>query len=319
MPKLITIVIPAHNEEKNISEIYREIVGIFKEKLPNYSREIIFVDDGSTDKTLDEIKKLTKTDVSVKYIEFSRNFGKEAATTAGIHIAHSEAVIIIDCDLQHPPEYIPEFVEKWENGAEMVVGIRQKDEHDGLVKAAGSKMFYKIMHAIGETPIAPHSTDFRLIDRKVIKEFNKLTEHNRMTRGLFAWLGFKRDFVYFIPRKRMNNKPSYNKIKLTRLALSSFVGHSFFPLKLAGYLGMFIVFISLIFGIFMIVDKIFNDPWGMHFSGPAMLAVLLLFLIGIVLSCLGLIALYIGAIKSEVTNRPLYVIRDSNLNKEKEV
>ena len=247
----------------------------------------------------------------MKHLEFSRNFGKEIATSAGLHHALGEAAIMIDADLQHPSEFIPEFVEKWENGAPVVVGIREKNKGEELFKRIGSALFYRIMNLIGETQIIPNATDFRLLDRKVIEEFKKFTERNRITRALVDWLGFEIARVYFRANERKSGKAGYNYLKLIKLALSSFVSHSLFPLKLAGYLGIFITVFSTFLGLFVIIEQIIlKDPLGVRFSGTAMLAVMILFLVGVMLSSLGLIALYIAHIHDEVINRPMYVIKN---------
>ena len=280
----------------------------------NYNYEIIFVDDGSSDNSVDEIKKLADTDENVFYFEFSRNFGKEIATSAGINNAKGDAVIMLDADLQHPPKLIPEFLKKWESGAEIVVGIRNKNKGEGLIKKFGSFLFYKIINLISATKIIPRSTDYRLLDKVVIREFNRFTERSRMTRGLIDWLGFRRDYIYFNAEQRINGNAGYSVFKLIKLALSGFISLSLFPLKFAGYLGIAIVLFSGPLGVFIFIEKyILNDPWGFSFSGPAILAVIILFLIGIVLACLGLIALYIGNIQNEVMNRPLYVLRSKKL------
>ncbi len=307
---LISIIIPARNEEKNIPLICDKIIKVWDILKHKYAYEIIFVNDGSTDASSAVLEKLGTENKNVKYIEFSRNFGKELALSAGIFYARGDAAIIIDADLQHPPELIPDFIEKWEKGAEIVIGIRNKNKGEGLIKKFGSILFYKIMNSIGETEILPQETDYRLLDKKVIVEFNRFTEKNRITRGLIDWLGFKKDYIYFNAHERINGKAQYNNMKLFRLALASFVSQSLFPLKFAGYLGIFITFFSGLFGLFIFIERyILNDPWGMSFSGPAILAVIILFLIGIVLSCLGLIALYIASIHTEMINRPIFVIR----------
>ncbi len=310
MKKLISIIIPVYNEEKNIPLVYQEILKIWSELESKYDYEIIFVDDGSQDKSSEIIENLAEVDKKVKYIQFSRNFGKEIATSAGIYYSKGDAAIILDADLQHPVELIPKFIEKWENGVDIVVGIRQKNKKEGLIKRVGSYWFYKIMNLIGETKIVPRATDYRLIDKKVIQEFNRFTERNRITRGLIDWLGFKRDYIYFKANQRKFGKASYSFLKLVKLALSSFVSLSLFPLKFAGYLGITITFFSGIFGVFILVEKyILDDPLNLNITGTASLAVLILFLIGIVLSSLGLITLYIANIYSEVLNRPIYVIK----------
>ncbi len=306
--KLISIVIPVHNEENNIPLMHTELKKVIN--ATDYDFEIIFVNDGSTDNSFAELNKIANTDNTVKVIEFSRNFGKEAATTAGLETCQGAACIVIDVDLQHPVELIPEFIKKWEEGAEVVVGVRIKNKAEGLIKKIGSYLFYLTINRIAETKITPHATDYRLLDRVVIEKFKELKEKNRMTRALIDWLGFKRDYVYFSANERRYGKASYSYLKLMKLAVSSYVAHSLLPLKLAGYLGIFITFFSSIMGLFMFADKFFLvEPYKMNFSGPAILATIILFLVGIVLICLGLIALYIGNIHAEVINRPLYIIK----------
>ena len=309
MPKVISIVIPLLNEEKNIPLIHAELERVFAPLKDKYNHEIVFVNDGSLDGSQREIEALAKS-AHVKFIEFSKNFGKEIATSAGIHAATGDAVMMLDADMQHPVDLIPEFLEKWEAGADIVVGIRQKNAKEGVVKKFGSKLFYRMTKAISETEITPNATDFRLLDRKVMDEFNRFTEHGRITRGLIDWLGFSREYIYFDANERKFGVAAYSPIRLVRLAFSAFISHSLFPLKLAGYIGAIIMLISFPLGVFIFFERfVFNDPFHFHFTSPAILAVLNLFLIGIVLSCLGLIALYIANIHVEVVDRPLYVVR----------
>jgi len=314
--KLISIIIPVFNEEKNIPRIYLEIIKVWENLKDFYDYEIIFVNDGSKDDSFNEVKSISKGDKKVKCFNFSRNFGKEIALTAGINNSHGDAAIMIDADLQHPPELIPNFIKKWEDGADVVIGVRDKNNGEGIIKRWGSFCFYKAMNAIGETKMTPKSTDFRLIDKKVIQEFNRFTERTRITRGLLNWLGFSHDFVYFEANARAEGKAGYSCIKLVKLALSTFITHSLLPLQLAGYLGIIITFFSGLLGLFILIEKyILDDPLNMYFSGPATLAVIILFLVGIILSCLGLVALYIANIYNEVMNRPIYVVKD-RLNSE---
>jgi len=309
--KLISIIVPVYNEEKNIPVIYEQLKKVLSPLDFNY--EIIFINDGSQDNSGNELKKLAVTDQQVKVIEFSRNFGKEIAITAGINNCQGECCIMIDADLQHPPELIPEFIASWQKGAEIVIGVRQNNKSNNLFKKIGSFCFYKIINKISEIKIMPNSTDFRLLDKKVIKEFNRFTEKNRLTRGLIDWLGFKRAYIYFEAEDRLNGQAAYSMFKLFRLALNSMVSLSLFPLKLAGYLGIFITIVSGLMGTFIVFEKyVFNDPWNFNFSGPAILAIMILFLVGIILICLGLITLYIANIHKETINRPIYVIRKKN-------
>jgi glycosyltransferase involved in cell wall biosynthesis len=309
--KLISIITPLYNEEKNIPLFYEAVNKVVKD-LP-YQFEVIFVDDGSRDTSVMVVKNLKETNVSIKILELSRNFGKEIATTAGIEAATGHAAVIIDSDLQHPIEMIPQFITKWEEGYDVVIGVRTVDAHANKIREWGSKLFYKLLNYISETEIVPHTTDYRIIDKQVIEEFNRFTERKRITRGLIDWLGFSRTFIEFEAKERIHGKPAYTLKKLIALAIHSFTSHSLFPLRLAGYLGIFILVTSGIGGFIIFVNRyILHDPYGWNITGTAMLAVILLFLIGIVLACLGLMALYIANIHGEVTNRPLYVLKRRN-------
>lgn len=313
--KLISIIIPVYNEEKNLLPLYDGVIKALEKT--DCDHEIIFIDDGSRDSSLEKLKSIAESDENIKILEFSRNFGKEIAVTAGINHCLGDACIMIDADLQHPPNLITEFIKKWEDGAEVVVGVRKENNEKNLAKKLGSLLFYKIMGKISETDITPNATDFRLLDRTVVDAFNRFSERNRMTRALIDWLGFDREYVYFKAEKRMSGKAGYSFFKLLKLALSGFISHSLFPLKFAGYLGIVITFFSGTLGLFIFIEKyILNDPWGLSFSGPAILAVIILFLVGIVLVCLGLIALYIANIHGEVIGRPLYVIKNTIKDKD---
>lgn len=307
---LVSIIVPVFNEQESLVLFFEEFKKIWSKLNNKYDYELIFVNDGSADNSSRIIDIISRHDRRVEQLEFSRNFGKEIAITAGLQRARGACAIMIDGDLQHPIELIPDFLSCWQKGYDVVVGVRRPSRNDGLVKRLGSYAFYKIMHVISENKLIPRSTDFRLVDRQVIDEFGRFTERNRISRGLLDWLGFKKDYIYFDACPRRAGQPGYKLFKLTRLALFSFVSHSLIPLMLAGYLGIFIIVGSGLFGIFIIVEKyVLNDPLNLNFSGPAILAILNLFLIGIVLSALGLIALYIANIHSEVINRPLYVVR----------
>lgn len=306
--KLISIVVPVFNEEKNIYKLYFELTKVLSKININF--EIIFVNDGSRDKSDDKVKKIKKIDNQVKLLNLTRNFGKELATTAGINNCRGDGCIIIDADLQHPPSLIPKFIEKWEEGASVVIGVRKSNKGEGLTKKIGSKLFYKLINKISQTKLVPNATDYRLLDRCVINEFNKFSERNRMTRALIDWLGFETEYLYFDAGKRKSGQARYSNLKLLRLAINSMVSFSLFPLKIAGYLGIIITLLSAPLGLFILIEKyILNDPLSLYISGPATLAVILVFLVGIVLICLGLIALYIANIHNEVINRPLYVIK----------
>jgi len=309
--KTLSLIVPCFNEESNIVAFYDAFQDIYKSKLSKkIDYELLFVDDGSKDETVSEVKKLISKDSKVRLIELSRNFDKEIAVTAGIENCIGDACIFLDADLQYPIDRIPDFVKKWFDGVEVVIGVRDKKKTNNIIEKAGSYVFYKIIQAISDTPIISGALDFRLLDRVVIDEFIRFSERGRMVRALIDWLGFKRDFIYYEELPRYSGVPAYSLTKRIKLALSTFVSQSLFPLKLAGYLGLFIFIVSGLMGIFIIIQSyILKDPMRLNVTNSFQLGILNSFLVGIVLMCLGLIALYIANIHIEVTNRPMYVIR----------
>lgn len=302
---LVSVVVPVCNEEASLPRLFEAIASAFEGSGCDW--EAIVVDDGSTDASATVIEELVRKDPRVRCLSLSRNFGKEIALTAGIREAAGDAVICLDADLQHPPRLIPAFIAKWRAGAEVVVGVRNASKSDSFLKRLGSVAFYRVMGAISETEILVNATDFRLLDRAVVDELNRFTERNRITRGLIDWLGFRRELVPFDADERARGEAAYGLRKLVGAAISGLVANSLFPLRLAAYLGVLIVCCSSLLGIVMLLDR--YADWGLHFSGPAILADIILFLIGIVLVCLGLLAFYIAHIHRETQNRPLYVVR----------
>jgi Glycosyltransferases involved in cell wall biogenesis len=310
--KMISVIVPVYNEADNVCLLHQELTGMFV-GLARYDYELIWVNDGSSDESYGTLNALVADDHHSTLIDFARNFGKEIAITAGLHQAKGDAALMIDADLQHPVAMIPEFLERWEGGAEVVIGVRNRTHGLHILERFRSWMFYRMLNLITETKLVPRATDFRLIDREVIDAFNRFTERQRIARGLIDWLGFRRDFIYFDAAERLSGKASYSLMKLFHLAVDSFVSLSLFPLKLAGYLGMLITVSAGILGTFIFAQKyLLHDAGGYSFSGPAILAVIILFLVGIMLICLGLIALYIANIHGEVINRPIYVKRQSS-------
>lgn len=306
MLTLLSIIVPLKNEEHNIPLLF-EALETSTKPLTNYTFEYIFVDDGSTDASADTIRALAKQHAHIQLVQLARNFGKEIATTAGLHKANGQAAIMIDADLQHPPSLIPKFLERWEAGDDVVIGVREPDaKHAGFVKRLTARWFYRLINRISSVKLTPHATDFRLLDRAVIDEFNRFTEHNRITRGLIDWLGYTRSYIEFTPARRLHGDRSYGYRQLIRLAANSVVSLSFFPLRIAGYLGAFIVLVSTPLILFIMGNHLFFGN-SLRFTGSATLAAMILFLIGIVLICQGLMALYIATIYGEVQNRPLYI------------
>lgn len=309
---LLSIIVPFFNEQENLSW-HHEKMAKYLATLP-LDCEFVYINDGSSDESLSIVKKIAKKDSNVRFISFSRNFGKEAATTAGLAKAKGDAAVIIDADGQHPIELVGTFVEEWKNGYATVIGIRTEDGESNLMKKVGSHAFYFILRLLGSDNSSQHGlTDFRLIDRKIIDEYNRLSEHNRIARNLLDWLGFSRKLIPFEAAERHAGAASYSLKKLTKLAIDGVVKHSTRPLKFIGIIGLIISTITAILGVFIIVEQyILGDPMNLYITGSAQLAIFLSFMVGIVLFCQGLLALYIENVYYETQNRPLYVIEDQS-------
>lgn len=306
MSQKISVVIPVYNEEKNISLVSREVADVFS-SLP-YDYEIIFVNDGSRDNSLLEILHLSEQNPRVKGLDFSRNFGKEPALSAGCHMAIGDAVITMDADLQHPASLIPNLVAHWEEGAEVVYTVRKKNEGASLTKRLTSSAYYWLFNKITSVTTEPRSTDFRLLDKKVIEVFRRFPERERMFRGMIDWMGYKRSRVEFVAPERKHGQVGYSYAKLFGLAINSFTSFSLLPLKIAGYLGVAITACSGLLLIVMFITQFLKDWWV--FTPLSILATINIFLVGMVLISLGFVALYIARIHSEVINRPLYIVRE---------
>ena len=298
----ISVIMPAYNAEKYIKEA---IESILNQTFKNF--EFIIVDDGSTDNSWDVIKTLAIQDNSVKALRFSRNFGKEIALTAGIEYANSDAAICIDADLQHPPELIPVLLRKWEKGSDIVITIRENIMDYSIFKKIGSRSFYFLMNRFSDLKIPPNSTDYRLLDKRVVEVLKTFRERTRPFRGLIDWIGFKRTYIKFSAPARMGSNSTFSYKKLFDLAINSFTSFSLLPLRFTGYLGLLIASDSFGLLIFMIITKFFFH-WV--YRPIAFFTVLNTFLIGIILCALGMIALYIGHIHTEVVGRPLYIIEE---------
>lgn len=306
---MFSIVVPVHNESEGIKNFLDKELFPELEKIKKYRYEVIFVDDGSTDNSLEIIQEYAKKQKNIRVIALSRNFGKEPALSAGLATASGDAVITIDADGQQPPRLIPDFIKKWEDGADIVTGVRDHYTKHGLIQKIGSKLFYWLLRRMGNKYTVPGSTDFRLMDRAVVDEFNRLSEHNRITRGLIDWLGFKQEYIKYTYGARLAGKPSYGMKKLFKLAIDSFVSMSTTPLVVLGYLGLIITFLSGILGLFVIIQQyILGDPLGLYWNGAVQMAIFITFLIGIVLISQAITALYISHIHAETQSRPLYII-----------
>ena len=309
---LLSLVVPVYNEAGGLKHFHRSLMSVLQQANLCKKCEIIYCDDGSTDASKLILDEIAATDDIVKTIIFSRNFGKEMALTAGIIQATGEAIITLDSDEQHPVELIPAFLDAWDGGAKVVVGIR-KNTHTNWLKCAESWLFYNFFNYLSDQKLIPGSTDFRLIDRSVQTAFISLGESNRITRGLIDWLGFKRAYISFEPKSRNAGSPNYSHHKLIQLAMNSIVSLSPRPLYILGYVGMIITSVAFVLGAFVIIEQIMlQDPLQLRFTGTAMLGILTLFFIGIILISQGVIAIYISHIHTESKHRPLYIIDQSS-------
>lgn len=307
--KLISIVIPAYREEKNIPLIYDELKKILWKVQDKYDYEIIFINDGSPDNTWDKIKKVCEKDKNVKWINLSRNFWKEIAITAWIEKAKWDAVITLDWDWQHPVEKIPDFLKEWEKWYDIVYNKRPKIKWASFIKKLSSKLFYGIFNLFSEFKLESWTTDYRLLDRKVVNYYLKFKEKSRLYRWLTDWLGFNKKALIFDAKERLDWwNSSYSYKNLFNLAINSLTSFSVFPLKLVGYLWFFITFVSWLLLVVIIFDKLFFNIF--QFSNLAIVVVLNTILMWIMMMSLGLIALYIARIHEEVLDRPMYIVKD---------
>ena len=303
--KKISIVIPMYCEEKVVFACYKRVSDAIR-KIENYNNEIIFIDDGSKDNTLELLEEIASKDSNVKVISFSRNFGHQAAVTAGLRETTGDAVVIIDADLQDPPELIPEMVSLWEDGNDVIYGKRQKRKGESAFKLMSAKVFYKTINALSDVDIPVDTGDFRLVDRKVVDVINKLPEHNKYLRGLFSWCGYKQYAFEYVREKRFAGKTKYPLRKMLKLASDGIISFSNKPLKLVGALGGCTILISFLLLIYSLLSYIFklNDLS----AGWTSIMVAITFFTGVQLLSLWIISEYIGKIYDDVKKRPEYII-----------
>ncbi|MBF0277214.1 MAG: glycosyltransferase family 2 protein [SAR324 cluster bacterium] len=306
--KLISIVAPVFCEEIIIEETYRQLTGVLQ-AMDHYQYELIFVNDGSTDQTHSILKKIAERDHHLKVISFSRNFGHQMAITAGIEKARGHAVITIDSDLQDPPALIPQMIELWEAGNEVVYAKRTERQGETYFKKISAVFFYKFLNYLSNIEIPENTGDFRLLDRKVVDVINNLEEHNRFIRGLVSWVGYRQVAIEYVRQPRLAGKSKYSLGKMLRFAIDALLSFSNKPLRLALNLGFFsivIAFLVLIYGLVM--------HWvGNTIRGWTSTLVTILFLGGVQLFTVGIIGEYLSRMYDDLKGRPLYVI-DEELN-----
>lgn len=313
---VISIIAPIWNESESIPELYRRISEVMTSA--SLSWELILVDDGSTDNSTDQIKALSEKDPRVRPVIFARNFGHQIAVTAGLDHSRGQAVVIIDADLQDPPEIILELIEKWREGYEVVYATREERDGESFFKKFTAKVFYRIINRITDIDIPLDTGDFRLMDRNVVKVLNTMRERHRFLRGMSAWVGFRQTGVPYKRAARFAGETHYPLKKMIRLALTAITGFSFLPLQVATYMGFFSAGVSII----AIPLVIYLRLTGSHeLSGQATTLIAVLFLGGVQLISLGILGEYIGRLYDEARGRPLYIIREdqeSNHSEEQE-
>ncbi len=304
----IDIVVPAYNEEACVAMLY-ERLRVVLEPLP-YDFRVIFVDDGSRDGTAAECLRLAERDPRVGLLRFSRNFGHQAALTAGLDAADADAVITMDADLQHPPEMLPRFIEAWEKGAEVVSGVRARPARVSFAKRVSSALFYRVLNVISPYRITPDSPDFRLFDAKVVRAIRRIREQSRFLRGIYAWVGFEHVDVPYDEAEREAGRSSYGAGQMFLFALRAVLSFSVLPLRFATYFGMFVAVLSFMYGVYAIV---MNVVYHRVIVGWTSLAALIAFLSGVQLVTLGVIGEYLGQVLEESKRRPLYIVADDRI------
>lgn len=304
----LSIVVPVFNETAVFPELLRRITAVL-DSLSLPSSEVIFVDDGSRDDTLTQIRAASQKDPRVKYLSFSRNFGHQVAVSAGIEHAHGKRVVILDGDLQDPPELIPTLVAKHAEGWEVVYAVRQ-NRKEGLLLRMCYKIFYRLMDHIADIDIPLDTGDFCLMDERVAQVLRGMPERNRFVRGIRAWAGFRQTALPYDRDKRFAGEAKYNLGRLLRLALDGITSFSDFPLRLCGYLGFTIAGLSLLGLVYSVISKIFFNSTP---QGWTSLTIAIFFIGGVQLLMLSVVGHYVARIYTEVRQRPLYVLKDSRV------
>lgn len=301
---LLTIIIPVFNEENNISPLLGRLIPI----IDAYNYEIIFISDGSTDKTVEQINSFAKQNNKIKLVSFYRNFGHQMALTCGYRYAKGDCVITIDADLQDPPEIINTMIEKWQTGIKVVYAKRKAREVDSFFKKKTASLFYRLINFLSETPIPDEVGDFRLLDKEIVQFLNNLPEQSRFLRGLVAWGGYPAEYVYFNREKRINGKTHYTLSRMLNFAMEGIISFSTKPLRLASYMGFISAGMGFLGIVYAIVGKIFH-PIG-WVTGWTALFVGIMFIGGVQLLTIGIIGEYISRIYIEIQKRPQYLIKE---------
>lgn len=300
-----SIVIPMYNEEAVIEETYQRLKNVMKETEDTY--ELLFVNDGSTDRCLEIMKEYSRWDNTVKIIDFSRNFGHQIAITAGMDYALGDAIIIIDADLQDPPELMLKMIEKWKQGYEVVYAKRIKRKGETWFKKWSASIFYRILRSSTEINIPVDTGDFRLIDRKVCEQMKRIHENNRFVRGLVSWVGFRQTAIEYERDERLAGETKYPLKRMMKLSMDGIISFSYKPLKLAIYAGVILSGSGFLYFLYVLYLALFTDATMKGW--PSLISIMLIFN-GFILLILGIIGEYVGRIYDETKGRPLYIVRE---------
>ncbi len=300
----LSLVVPIFNEAGTIPVFFTRVIPILEGITNRF--EIICINDGSSDNSLEILSEYHSSDARIKILDLSRNFGKEAALTAGLDCAEGDCAIPIDADLQHPPELIPQLVKKWREGYDMVLALREDRQADSILKRLSATIFYRTADKITETPIPANAGDFRLMDRCVIEALRKLPERTRFMKGIFGWLGFSQTTVTFTSEPRTGGTSKWNYWKLWNFALDGIFSFSTLPLRIWTYIGVFVSISAFVYGTIEIIRTLI---FGVEVPGYASLLVLILFFSGLNMIGLGILGEYLGRIFQEVKRRPIYLVK----------
>lgn len=309
MKKLVSVVIPSFNEEGNVKTLALKLIAIFQNMSYNY--EVIFVDDGSSDRTLHKLQSLSNLDEHFFYLEFSRNFGHQNALKAGYDHASGDCVICMDSDMQHPPELIPQFLEKWEEGFDVVYTTRQYADEGTYFKRKTSNLYYRIINSMSDTKLEKGTADFRLIDRKVVNVLTQLPENGLFMRGLIRWLGFKQFAINYVCDPRFSGQSKYTFKRMVNFAIEGLTAFSVRPLNIAIGVGLFFSISAIAFLPYILISYF----TGHAVSGWTSLMATVVFFGGMQLMVLGIIGMYLGKLFMQAKQRPNYIVRSSNLVK----
>lgn len=306
--RLVSILVPCYNEEEVLHEFYRRTVQVI-ERIPQYDFQFMFVNDGSKDHTLDIMRELHQQDCRVSYVNLSRNFGKEIAMIAGIDYLAGDAAIIMDADLQDPPELIPEMISWWEKGYDDISAKRRSRAGESFFKKWSSHVFYTILQKLSNVPMQRDVGDFRLLDKQCLNALRLMRESQRYTKGLFSWIGFTKKEVLFDRDARAAGRTKWNYWKLINLAIEGITSFTIAPLRAASFIGCMLAFIAIIYMLFIVIRTLI---YGGDVAGYPSLISVILFIGGVQLFFLGVIGEYLGRVFNESKFRPLYLVKDYN-------